>query len=75
MSSARFSADSTSARSTRRQPNSLPCSAASYGLRAADAVHLATAVGAGANRFLTNNKRDFPKSITEIDVTYPEDLD
>jgi predicted nucleic acid-binding protein len=49
--------------------------AASYGLRAADAFHLATAVGAGANRFLTNNKRDFPKSITEIDVTYPEDLD
>lgn len=48
--------------------------AASYGLRAADAVHLATAVGAGANRFITNNQRDFPKSITEIDVTYPEDL-
>ena len=47
---------------------------ASYGLRAADAVHLATAVGAGASRFLTNNKKEFPKSITEIDVTYPEDL-
>lgn len=47
---------------------------ASYGLRAADAVHLATAVGAGADRFLTNNKRDFPKVIAEIEVTYPEDL-
>lgn len=48
--------------------------AASYGLRAADAVHLATAVGAGADRFLTNNRTDFPKSIVEIDVRYPDDL-
>lgn len=47
---------------------------ASYGLRAADAVHLATAIGVGANRFLTNNRDDFPKSITEIDITYPADL-
>lgn len=47
---------------------------ASHGLRAADAVHLATAVAASAERFLTNNKADFPKSITEIDITYPEDL-
>lgn len=47
---------------------------ATYGLRAADAVHLATAVGAGADRFLTNNRSDFPKSITEIDVTYPDEL-
>lgn len=47
---------------------------ASYRLRAADAVHLATAVGAGADRFLTNNKADFPRSITEIDITYPDDL-
>lgn len=47
---------------------------ASYGLRAADAVHLATAVGAGADRFLTNNRTNFTKSITEIDITYPEDL-
>lgn len=47
---------------------------ASYSLRAADAVHLATAVGAGADRFLTNDKADFPTSITEIDVTYPEEL-
>lgn len=47
---------------------------AAYGLRATDAVHLATAVAAGADRFLTNNRSDFPKSITEIDVTYPDEL-
>jgi predicted nucleic acid-binding protein len=45
-----------------------------YRLRAADAVHLATAVGAGADRFITNNRADFPKLITEIDVTYPDEL-
>lgn len=47
---------------------------ATYRLHAADAVHLATAVVAGAGRFLTNNRRDFGKSIAEIDVTSPEDL-
>jgi predicted nucleic acid-binding protein len=47
---------------------------ASYGLRAAGAIHLATAVGAGADRFLTNNRSDFSRTISEIDVTYPEDL-
>lgn len=47
---------------------------ASYGLRGADSVHLATAVLAGATRFVTNNRSDFPKSVTEIDVTYPDDL-
>ena len=47
---------------------------ASYGLRAADAVHLATAVAAGAERFITNNRADFSRSISEIAVTYPEDL-
>ncbi|HWE70573.1 MAG TPA: PIN domain-containing protein [Acidimicrobiales bacterium] len=45
-----------------------------YGLHAADAVHLATAIGAGADRFITNNRADFPKSITEIEITYPDDL-
>ena len=45
-----------------------------YGLRTADAVHLATAVGAGADRFITNNRSDFPKSIAEIDVIYPDEL-
>lgn len=47
---------------------------ARYGLRAVDAVHLATAVVAGADRFITNNRRDFGKGIAEVDVTYPDDL-
>ena len=47
---------------------------ASYGLRAADAVHLATAVAAGADRFITNNASDFPTTISEIDVVYPSAL-
>ncbi len=47
---------------------------ARYDLRAADATHLATAVSMGARRFITNNRRDFGGSITEIDVTYPGDL-
>jgi predicted nucleic acid-binding protein len=45
-----------------------------YRLRAADAVHLATAVGVGADRFITNNQRDFPATINEINITYPADL-
>ena len=45
---------------------------ATYGLRAADAIHLATAVNAGAGRFITNNRAAFSKSIAEIAVTYPE---
>jgi predicted nucleic acid-binding protein len=45
-----------------------------YRLKAADAIHLATAVGMGADRFITNNKRAFPVTITEIQVTYPADL-
>jgi len=44
---------------------------AKYKLRAADAVHLSTAVIANADRFITNNTKDFPVSIAEIDVTYP----
>jgi predicted nucleic acid-binding protein len=47
---------------------------AAYGLRAADAVHLASAVGVGADRFVTNNHRDFPQTINEIDITYPDQL-
>jgi predicted nucleic acid-binding protein len=47
---------------------------AAHGLRAADAVHLATAVATGANRFITNNSSDFPKTITEVEVTYPGEL-
>ncbi len=45
-----------------------------YKLRAADAVHLATAVAAGADRFITNNSSDFSKAVTEIDVVYPDEL-
>lgn len=45
-----------------------------YRLRAADATHLATAVAMGADRFITNNQRDFPVAMTEIAVTYPADL-
>ena len=48
--------------------------AAKYSLRAADALHLASALEAGADRFITNNQRDFPKTIEEIDVVYPADL-
>lgn len=48
--------------------------AVKYGLRAADATHLATAVAVGADRFLTNDQRDFPPTITEVRVTYPADL-
>ena len=45
-----------------------------YRLKAVDATHLATAVGMGADRFITTNKRDFPPTITEIKVTCPADL-
>ena len=45
-----------------------------YRLRAADAVHLATAVVAGADRFVPNNSRDFPAPIAEVDMTYPAGL-
>lgn len=48
---------------------------AAYRLRAVDAVHLSTAVASGADRFLTNNKADFAKTIREIDVIYPDELD
>jgi len=47
---------------------------ARYKLKAADATHLATAVSIGADRFITNNRRDLPQAITEIDITYPADL-
>lgn len=48
--------------------------AATYRLRAADAVHLATAVHAGADRFITNNADDFQAAIAEIDVVSPVNL-
>lgn len=48
--------------------------AAKYRLHAADAVHLATAVQAGADRFVTNNRRDFARTIDEVAVVYPDEL-
>ncbi len=48
--------------------------AVAYRLRAPDAIHLATAVVAGAERFVTDNSRDFPTTISEVDVTYPATL-
>jgi predicted nucleic acid-binding protein len=47
---------------------------AKYKLRTPDAAHLATAISMSAHRFITNNSKDFDRSITEIDVTYPADL-
>ena len=46
-------------------------------LRPADraVAELATAaVGVGAERFITNNQKDFPADITETTITYPADL-
>lgn len=47
---------------------------ADHKLRTADAVHLATAVAGGADRFITNNRRHFPRTIEEIEIVYPADL-
>jgi predicted nucleic acid-binding protein len=47
--------------------------ASRYRLKTTDATHLATAVGMGADRFITNNKRDFGERIKEIDITYPDE--
>jgi predicted nucleic acid-binding protein len=47
---------------------------AGYRLGARDAVHLACAVGAGAERFVTNNRRSFPQTIAEVAITYPDAL-
>lgn len=43
-------------------------------LRAADASHLATAVSAGADRFITSNSFDFTTEITEVAIVTPLDL-
>jgi len=48
--------------------------ASKYRLQGADAAHLATAVAGGAEWFITNNRKDFPQSIVEIDVVYPDQL-
>jgi predicted nucleic acid-binding protein len=47
---------------------------AKYRLRAADAIHLATAVVWGADRFHTNNRRDFGPHVTEVEVVHPDSL-
>ncbi|MCL1841420.1 MAG: type II toxin-antitoxin system VapC family toxin [Propionibacteriaceae bacterium] len=49
--------------------------AVKYGLTTVDAIHLATAILAGADRFLTNNRKDFDKQrIAEVAIVYPDDL-
>ncbi len=55
----------------RQQPHSLR---SGRRLSAADAIHLATAVAIGADRFIISNKRDFPGTMTGIAVTYPAEL-
>lgn len=42
-----------------------------YRLKVADAIHLATAVVWGADRFHTNNSKDFGSHITEIEIVHP----
>jgi predicted nucleic acid-binding protein len=47
-----------------------------YKLKAPDAIHLATAVQAGSDVFVTNNTRDFkPELILELRVIFPDDLE
>lgn len=46
--------------------------AAKYRLQAADAIHLATAVVWGAERFHSNNRKHFGPHITEVEVVWPE---
>lgn len=41
-----------------------------YGLKTPDSVHLSTAINAGAQRFVTGNRRDFAK-VREIEVLHP----
>ncbi|CAN5900794.1 hypothetical protein BH24DEI2_BH24DEI2_22350 [soil metagenome] len=41
---------------------------ASYRLKAPDAIHLASAVHVGVDRFVTNNRKDFGKEIVELTV-------
>lgn len=53
------SADWNCGCSTRSPPEVATSLAATHRLRAADAAHLATVLVAGADRFVTNNRRDF----------------
>ncbi len=43
---------------------------AKYRLKAADAIHLATAVVWGAERFHTNNRKDFGPHIDEVEIVW-----
>lgn len=45
---------------------------ATYGMKAVDATHLATAITGGADRFVTNNRRDFDARIEEIEIAFPD---
>jgi predicted nucleic acid-binding protein len=48
---------------------------ATYKLKTADAIHLASAVRVGADAFVTNNARDFdPAVIVELQILFPHDL-
>ena len=42
-----------------------------YRLRTRDALHLATAILWGADRFHTNNREDFSQRIDEIEIVLP----
>jgi predicted nucleic acid-binding protein len=44
---------------------------AKYRLKTPDALHLATAVLWGADRFHTNNRKDFGQQIDEIEIVFP----
>lgn len=44
---------------------------AKYRLKTPDAIHLATAVVWGAERFYTNNSKDFGPHITEVEIVIP----
>lgn len=47
---------------------------AKYRLKTPDALHLATAIAVGADRFVTGNRRDF-SDIGEIDIVHPGTLE
>jgi predicted nucleic acid-binding protein len=42
-----------------------------YRLKTPDALHLATAIVSGADRFITGNRRDFSTAIKEISIVFP----
>ena len=57
-----------------RPPSDFPGDVQERADRYLDAVHLATPVATGADRFITDNASDFTEAITEVDVTYPDEL-